>query len=377
MVNQPDMNGYTPIHMAIKGGHLDVCKMLIENNADIKATLRDKRTAAHLCVQHSQPDILSLLLTHGLDANQGDIVGASPLIHCAFMDNVDCAVVLLKFNGDMTKPCNNRLFPIHLAIKNFSNRLTQYLLENCYRYGVEKKTLATLADGDKYKPIHTAVQYDNLEAVKLCLENGSSIDDLSESDRSTAVHIACAQGSLNILKLMLKLQPHHKDKVTIMRDVQFMTPLHRAVMFDHVEVVEYLIELGADIDSLDKENRTPLLLAASRNCLRVVAFLINKNADIQIKDSKRRNMLHLIVNNQRSALKHLSDLNVAKKIRKANGTMNATMDDPAFSLNELSKELVKVKLIQLNNCFRLGLASIRPFFRWLFSLLVLLRTGLS
>jgi transient receptor potential cation channel subfamily A protein 1 len=179
--------------------------------------------------------------------------------------------------------------------------------------------------------------------VELCLKHGSVIDDISASDRSTAVHIACAQGALDLLKVMFELQPNLKDKAMVMRDVQFMTPLHRAVMFDHVDVVEYLLKCGADIDSLDKENRTPLLLAASRNCLRVVSYLINNNANIELKDSKKRNMLHLIVNNQGSSFKNF-DKNSKEMLSEENKQFEAQIESEqdAFSLFDLSKELVKV-----------------------------------
>jgi len=44
-----------------------------------------------------------------------------------------------------------------------------------------------------------------------------------------------------------------------------MTPLHCASMFDHPDIVSYLVAEGADINALDKEHRSPLLLAASRS----------------------------------------------------------------------------------------------------------------
>jgi len=36
-------------------------------------------------------------------------------------------------------------------------------------------------------------------------------------------------------------------------------------MFDHPDIVSYLVAEGADINALDKEHRSPLLLAASRS----------------------------------------------------------------------------------------------------------------
>lgn len=80
-------------------------------------------------------------------------------------------------------------------------------------------------------------------------------------------------------------------------DVQNMTPLHCAAMFDHPEIVEYLIAEGADINPMDKEKRSPLLLAALRGGWRTVHTLIRLGANINIKDVNRRNVLHLVVMN--------------------------------------------------------------------------------
>lgn len=80
-------------------------------------------------------------------------------------------------------------------------------------------------------------------------------------------------------------------------DVQKMTPLHCAAMFDHPEIVEYLVTHGADINSLDRDRRSPLLLAASRGGWRTVHMLIRLGANIHLKDNNHRNVLHLVVMN--------------------------------------------------------------------------------
>lgn len=76
-----------------------------------------------------------------------------------------------------------------------------------------------------------------------------------------------------------------------------MTPLHCAAMFDHPEIVEYLVKEGADINPLDRERRSPLLLAASRGGWRTVHSLIRLGANMNLKDDNYRNVLHLVVMN--------------------------------------------------------------------------------
>lgn len=67
--------------------------------------------------------------------------------------------------------------------------------------------------------------------------------------------------------------------------------------FDYPDVVEYLINEGADINALDHERRSPLLLGASRGAWKTVLSLIRLGAQISIKDVNSRNVLHLVIMN--------------------------------------------------------------------------------
>lgn len=96
---------------------------------------------------------------------------------------------------------------------------------------------------------------------------------------------------------MFAMQPQEKKICLSCTDVQRMNPLHCASMFDHPEIVEFLVNEGADINALDKEHRSPLLLAASRSCWKTVHLLIRLGADISIKDGNSRNVLHLVIMN--------------------------------------------------------------------------------
>ena len=67
--------------------------------------------------------------------------------------------------------------------------------------------------------------------------------DSKQEDKSTPVHFACAQGSVDMVKLMFEMQPERFDTAMKSVDILKMTPLHRAALFDHVVVVEFLVKL--------------------------------------------------------------------------------------------------------------------------------------
>ena len=61
-----------------------------------------------------------------------------------------------------------------------------------------------------------------------------------ESDQSTAFHLACAQGSLEIVQLLAN-SDHDICRMGIIDD-QGMTPLHRAAINNHTSVAEFLLD---------------------------------------------------------------------------------------------------------------------------------------
>lgn len=82
--------------------------------------------------------------------------------------------------------------------------------------------------------------YNSQQAVELCIKAGAKIST-QQHDNSTPVHLACAQGAIDIVRLMFTLQPHLKNTCLTSCDIQKMTPLHCAAMFDHPDIVQYLI----------------------------------------------------------------------------------------------------------------------------------------
>ena len=81
--------------------------------------------------------------------------------------------------------------------------------------------------------------------MKVCLKHGARIDT-KQSNQATAFHLAATQGILTIVKAMFeehkRANPENYAEIFQSRDVLEMTPLHRAAMFDHPEVVRYLID---------------------------------------------------------------------------------------------------------------------------------------
>ena len=60
------------------------------------------------------------------------------------------------------------------------------------------------------------------------------------------MHLACSQGSLEMVQTLLEGQGEHSLDALHAQDVMNMTPLHTAALFDHDDIASYLIEQVSD-----------------------------------------------------------------------------------------------------------------------------------
>ena len=73
-------------------------------------------------------------------------------------------------------------------------------------------------------------------------------------------------------------------KIPQMKD----TALHRASHNGHLHTVQYLVEAGADVNSLDLGDNTPLHWAAMRGHVEIVKYLLSNGADKTVKNKQEQ-----------------------------------------------------------------------------------------
>ncbi|XP_069689310.1 transient receptor potential cation channel subfamily A member 1 [Periplaneta americana] len=298
-LNIRDHVGNTPLHVAVENESLDVVDYLLQSGVDTSVLNDKKQAPIHLVTELNKVAVLEVMSKYKdrIDIQQGGEHGRTALHIAAIYDHEECARILIReFGACPRRPCNNGYYPIHEAAKNASSRTMEVFLQWGESRGCTREEMISFYDSEGNVPLHSAVHGGDIKAVELCLKSGAKIST-QQHDLSTPVHLACAQGAIDIVKLMFGMQPAEKVQCLASCDVQKMTPLHCAAMFDHPEIVEYLISEGADINPLDKERRSPLLLASSRAGWRTVQALIRLSANIHLKDVNSRNVLHLVVMN--------------------------------------------------------------------------------
>ncbi|KAK9065886.1 hypothetical protein SSX86_015288 [Deinandra increscens subsp. villosa] len=163
--------------------------------------------------------------------------------------------------------------------------------------------------------LFTAVQFGNLEIVNTLLEiDPNLIRQTTVYDRHSALHIAAANGQIEILSMLLENRSVSPDCLN--RHKQ--TPLMLAAMHGKISCVEKLIEAGANILMFDSLNgRTCLHYAAyygHSDCLQTilssartshVAVSWGFSRFVNIRDGKGATPLHLAARQRRPQCVHM------------------------------------------------------------------------
>ena len=117
----------------------------------------------------------------------------------------------------------------------------------------------------------------------------------SQTERGCApLFMACQRGHVNIVKyLILKCDANIEQKGKITHEDEFLnyygylesesnvTPLWCATVSDHLEIVEFLFQHGADLNSVaDNSGSTAVKKACSLNRMDLVSFFVRNGADI-------------------------------------------------------------------------------------------------
>lgn len=133
-----------------------------------------------------------------------------------------------------------------------------------------------------------AVINNNLYFIKKCIDNKINIDISNDRDDSILI-LAIMNEYIDMIKLIINYISDINDNY----NYDFMSPLHLACDIGNIEIVQLLLENGADTDVLDNNFMTPLHYAANRNHFKIIKKLIKYKAKINLSDKYNRLPLHL------------------------------------------------------------------------------------
>lgn len=286
-VHAKERRGQTALMWAAADGHAAVVDALLQAGADFRTPLESGFTPIFFAVREGRADVVFRLIQAGVDVNdvmhpqrssgKGPRAGTSLLMLAVENGHLELAAALLAAGAD---PNDDRCgyTPLH-AITWVRKPLR--------------------GDGDP-PPIGSGTM-NSLEFVRALVAHGADVNARYGKHRPATGHLnytgatpllmAAETGDLPLVRLLveLKADPH-------LTNADHCTPLLAAAGVgvlsngdesagteeEAIEVVKYMLELGADINAVDDDGKSAMHGAAFKSWIKLVRFLADNGADVKI-----------------------------------------------------------------------------------------------
>ena len=266
--------GDSVLHIAARVGSVDIVQFFVENGADRKA-LNDKTLAPfHEAISHGRHlNIAKLLYYDGVDLTAASEPGGNSALHFAAEGGAEDVIEFLLSKGaDRMAVANQTMTAFHHAV---ASRRDLKVLKLLYQEGID--VAAKLVD-DGRTLLHVAALYDSgtEDVIEFLIEKGADRKAMTVA-KLVPFHVAIViRRDPKIVKLL------YYDGAETARDPNGNTPLHLAAINAYEKGLEgKLNELGILTDGHAVQDGTPISIYLSHQVKLIFNNSIDVNSKDQ------------------------------------------------------------------------------------------------
>ena len=295
-VDVADESCVTPLLIACAEGHLNIVSLFLEYDANIYATDIDERSPLGMACYHGNVEVVELLLEHNVPPSIVFKDGRTPLGLACVSGQIGVVEFLLAHSADITTTDSAGAIALHIACGSGPREAVEVLLKQHKDLSIDA---TTFLDNDGWTALHYASLRGNPEIAKMLLEHGFDHSATNKDDLAP-LQIAVREGQLATVQLLLESGAdgavQTKEKLTL---------LQLAAIRGHLEIVKFLLSHdgggggggGGNCLATDKYGETALHKAARRGKVDVVQALLDAGADYSIKaEDDKWTALHYAAN---------------------------------------------------------------------------------
>ncbi|XP_076599056.1 uncharacterized protein LOC143328042 isoform X43 [Chaetodon auriga] len=282
-INICNQNGLNALHLASKEGHVEVVAELLKLEAAVDAATKKGNTALHIASLAGQTEVVKELVTNGANVNAQSQNGFTPLYMAAQENHLEVVRFLLENNASQSMATEDGFTPLAVALQQGHDQVVSLLLENDTKGKVRLPAL------------HIAARKDDTKAAALLLQNDHNADVESKmmvnrttESGFTPLHIAAHYGNINVATLLL-----NRGAAVDFMARNDITPLHVASKRGNSNMVKLLLDRGSKIDAKTKDGLTPLHCGARSGHEQVVEILLDRGAPFLSKTKNGLSPLHM------------------------------------------------------------------------------------
>jgi len=252
----------TPLHLACIKHNPDIIKILLKHKANPNKGDIEGVTPLHLLIESdAPPSLVESLIYNGAFVNEVDYHQNTPLHVACYEGRLEHAKLLIRNNADVTKMTDDSMSALHLACEMGHFEIVKLLCS-----GIKLKVPKTSHSIPHSHNEKKHKKYDEEdEEDENFVKKKRKDEDKKKKDEENYESIPSAVGSLSKLQLNALTE-------------KGVTPLRLAVSHGHIDIVKYLLEKGANINSRDPMGSTPLHVACLLNHTRLVSLLLSHGA---------------------------------------------------------------------------------------------------
>jgi len=296
----PEARGNTALIKAAQRDHTEVIRVLLTQGKGIEvdAQTKDGETPLWFVVEAEDLEAVKLLHSHGAKINHQNSFGSSMLIGTVLHKKFEVLEYLVANGANIDMADSAGQTPLMVAITQLGGKKATTVFKFVEKFLTYKPKLdfeQVKGGGGGYSALHIAARMGLVDAGKLLLDNGASIDIKSLATGGTPLHTAASANQTDFAKFLLK----RKASLEIF-DKSGSTPLVVAVLHADDDMVEVLVDGGAAINVKSTVNVlvTPLVYAASnpdpfkhKANLSILKYLVKNKADINFQSANGRTAL--------------------------------------------------------------------------------------
>ena len=241
----------SPLHFAAREGHLGIAAQLLDAGADIDARAADGKDALGLAIFNGNFALASRLIARGANVNQPDAEEFTPLFWAVDRRNTETAPNFPWTVTDDSLPLVRQLLEAGADPNHLINATPKAMM----REGEPRLVFATA--------LTRAAFSGDPDLVKLLIEFGAD-PQIRSSDDETMLSAAAGTGFIYGFH---KLRPAS----------------------DRLEVIRVLVESGLDVNWHDDYGITPLMAAANLGDTEIIQYLVDQGADLAAFDLGEKN----------------------------------------------------------------------------------------
>jgi len=257
------------LHEAAAEGDIEQVKSLISKGTDVNAKDKLGRTALHYASEKGHTEVARLLISHGAYVN---VTGASdrnrtPLHYAAMIGDKQTVELLISKGANINAKDRNGSTPLFEAMRSPA-------------VGRKEVVELLVSKGAKIPELHLAAYLGDMEKLKKYLQDGIDINS-QEDFGSTPLHAAANSGKKDIVEFLINKGADVDAKA---KDVFGLTPLYCAAMHNYEDIADLLLAKGADVNAKDNHGYTLLYYAIWDSNKDAIRLLISKGANVNVKD---------------------------------------------------------------------------------------------